>query len=120
VDNLELAHLDEVVPGVFAWIQPDGTWWVNNAGAVVADGEAVVIDTCATARRTERFLAALTEASGGAAIRTAINTHVHGDHTYGNSLLPSSTGDRRPSAHARSAPRRPAARQLPAVLVAGA
>jgi cyclase len=29
--------------------------------------------------------------AGGADIRMAVNTHQHGDHTYGNSLLPSAT-----------------------------
>jgi cyclase len=84
-------ELREVAPGVHAWIQPDGTWWINNAGAVHADGEVVVIDTCATARRTRLFLDALAEATGGAPIRLAVNTHLHGDHVYGNALLPDET-----------------------------
>jgi cyclase len=45
-------HLREIADGVHAWIQPDGTWWINNAGAVHSGGEVVLIDTCATARRT--------------------------------------------------------------------
>ena len=49
----------------------------------------LVIDTCATARRTRRFLAALDSAVGGTPVRMAVNTHQHGDHTYGNCLLPS-------------------------------
>jgi cyclase len=85
------AHLSELLPGVYAWVQPDGSWWVNNAGAVVGDGNVLVIDTCATAERTKRFLDALDAAVGGAPVRMAVNTHQHGDHTYGNSLLPAST-----------------------------
>ena len=27
-------HLVEVAGGVYAWIQPDGTWWLDNAGEV--------------------------------------------------------------------------------------
>ncbi|MFC3890677.1 MBL fold metallo-hydrolase [Lentzea rhizosphaerae] len=73
-------ELREVAPGVHAWIQPDGTWWINNAGAVHADGEVVVIDTCATARRTRLFLDALAAATGDAPIRLAVNTHLH-EHT---------------------------------------
>lgn len=75
--------LQEIVPGVYAWVQADGTWWVNNAGAVVDEGRTFVVDTCATEARTRRFLA---EVPGE--IRMAVNTHQHGDHTYGNSLLP--------------------------------
>ncbi|HLI45061.1 MAG TPA: MBL fold metallo-hydrolase [Acidimicrobiales bacterium] len=80
--------LHELAPGVFAYVQPDGTWWVNNAGAVVAAGQTLVIDTCATAARTRRFLGSLAGATGGSPVRIAVNTHEHGDHTYGNSLLP--------------------------------
>ncbi|TYB47112.1 MBL fold metallo-hydrolase [Nonomuraea sp. PA05] len=84
----DAAALHEIVPGVHAWVQPDGTWWVNNAGAVTGDDGTIVIDTCATEARTRRFLDALAAATGGAPIRAAVNTHQHGDHTHGNSLLP--------------------------------
>lgn len=83
--------LHEVSDGVHAWVQPDGTWWVNNTGAVTGSDGTVVIDTCATATRTQRFLDALATATGGAPVRVAVNTHEHGDHTYGNSLLPETT-----------------------------
>jgi cyclase len=83
--------LSEVAHGVYAWIQPDGSWWINNAGAVHGGGDVVLIDTCATASRTHRFLGALADATDAAPIRVAVNTHFHGDHTYGNALLPAST-----------------------------
>ena len=85
------ATLHPVRPGVWAWVQPDGSWWLNNAGAVVGDAGVLVVDTCATAMRTERFLQSVTEVAGGRPIRIAVNTHQHGDHTYGNSLLPENT-----------------------------
>src|SRR4051812_26103623 len=83
--------LHKVVPGVYAWVQPDGSWWLNNAGAIHADGEVVLVDTCANRDRTTRFLAAVAKATGNAPIRVALNTHHHGDHLYGNALLPEST-----------------------------
>ncbi|MBA2624723.1 MAG: MBL fold metallo-hydrolase [Acidimicrobiia bacterium] len=83
--------MHEIVEGVFAWVQPDGSWWLNNAGAVAGADGTVVIDTCATAARTRRFLDAVREATAGAPVRIAANTHEHGDHTYGNSLLPAET-----------------------------
>lgn len=85
------AALHEIVDGVFAWIQPDGSWWINNAGAITGADGTVVIDTCATEERTRRFLDAVAAATAGAPIRLAANTHEHGDHTYGNSLLPAET-----------------------------
>jgi cyclase len=85
------AALRELAEGVFAWVQPDGTWWVNNAGAVTGPEGTLVIDTCATEARTRRFLDALRAATGDAPLRYAVNTHLHGDHTHGNSLLPETT-----------------------------
>lgn len=84
------ASLVEVGDGVHAWVQPDGTWWVNNAGVVVGPDELLVVDTCATADRTARFLEAVAQVSP-LPITRAVNTHQHGDHTYGNSLLPPTT-----------------------------
>lgn len=87
----ERAALHELVDGVFAWVQPDGSWWINNAGAVAGPEGTVVIDTCATEVRTRRFLGALRAATADAPLRFAVSTHLHGDHTYGNSLLPDTT-----------------------------
>src|ERR671911_1305602 len=89
------AALHEVVDGVFAWVQPDGSWWINNSGAIAAIGDdgthpggTVIVDTCATYDRTRRFLDAVGAAIPAAPIAMAVNTHQHGDHTYGNCLLP--------------------------------
>lgn len=83
--------LREVATGVYAWIQPDGSWFINNAGAVHDGDDVMLIDTCATAARTRRFLGAVADATGAAPICFAVNTHWHGDHTFGNALLPAST-----------------------------
>lgn len=82
------ARLEEIVDGVHAWVQPDGSWWLNNAGAITGGDGTLVVDTCATEERTRRFLDALAVATGGEPVRFAVNTHEHGDHTYGNCLLP--------------------------------
>ncbi|HEY4018492.1 MAG TPA: MBL fold metallo-hydrolase [Pseudonocardiaceae bacterium] len=84
----EHGELHSIADGVYAWVQPDGSWWVNNAGAVVGADGIVLIDTCATEARTRRWLGALAKATGDAPIRLAVATHHHGDHTHGNSLLP--------------------------------
>jgi cyclase len=84
-------QLVELAERVWAWVQPDGTWWVNNTGVIGGADGTVLVDTCATERRTRNLLDAVAEATGGAPIRCAVNTHAHGDHTYGNSLLPVET-----------------------------
>jgi cyclase len=86
-----MTELVPIADGVYGWIQPDGSWWINNAGVVLGDDGPLLVDTCATEQRTRRFLAAVASVSGGAAPRLAVNTHLHGDHTYGNCLLPEST-----------------------------
>jgi cyclase len=79
----------EVAAGVWAWTQGDGSWWINNAGLVAGDDGDVIVDTCATEARTRRFLDHVETVRPGSTIRFAVNTHLHGDHTHGNSLLPS-------------------------------
>ena len=49
-------QLQEVDDGVYAYIQPDGTWWINNTGFLVANKGVVSIDACATERRTTNAL----------------------------------------------------------------
>ena len=50
----ESAALAPLAEGVLAWVQPDGSWWINNAGMVLGDDGIVLVDTCATERRTRR------------------------------------------------------------------
>ena len=88
--SLPPGRLDEVSDGVFAWVQPDGSWFINNCGALVGTDGVVSIDTCATERRMRGFLDAV-GAVTSRPIRTLVNTHHHGDHTHGNSLLPNAT-----------------------------
>jgi cyclase len=83
--------LQAVAEGVFAWVQPDGSWWVGNAGAIGTPDGVILIDTCATERRTRALLRAVAQATDGAPVTCAVNTHQHGDHAYGNSLLPAET-----------------------------
>jgi cyclase len=84
------ARVEEVADGVFAYIQWDGSWWINNTGFVAGSTGVVSIDTCATERRTRSYLEAI-EAVAKGLPRTLVNTHHHGDHTNGNCLLPFAT-----------------------------
>jgi cyclase len=91
-DHPELgpAELVEVADRVYAYIQPDGSWYINNTGFVVGGRAVVSVDSCATERRTRAYLERIATVST-APVTTLINTHHHGDHTYGNSLLGAAT-----------------------------
>lgn len=80
-------RLEEVADGIFAHLQPDGGWCLNNAGLIVSRGRSALVDTAATEARAR----ALRETVLGVTPtppRTVINTHSHGDHTFGNFLFP--------------------------------
>jgi cyclase len=83
-------QLHEVDDGVFAYIQPDGTWWINNTGFLVGQRGVISIDTCATVRRTRAYLDAIRTVTAQP-VRTVVNTHHHGDHTFGNFLVTGAT-----------------------------
>src|ERR1700733_5034262 len=80
----------EVSDGVYAYIQPDGSWYINNTGFLTGRHGVVSIDTCSTQARTGAYLTAVATVTRQP-IRTLVNTHHHGDHTYGNCLLPAAT-----------------------------
>ena len=76
--------LVEVADRVFAYIQPDGSWWINNTGFIAGEDSVVSVDACSTQRRTRAYLDRIASMTP-APVTTLINTHHHGDHTYGNS-----------------------------------
>jgi cyclase len=82
--------LHEVAPSLWAWLQPDGSWGLNNPAFFVAGDGVVAVDTCFTERRTLAFLDAVASVTD-LPVRTLVNTHHHGDHTHGNWLLPQAT-----------------------------
>jgi cyclase len=51
-------YVDELAAGVYAYVQPDGGWMVNNCGTVVdGSGTAVMVDTTSTEKRNRAVLA---------------------------------------------------------------
>jgi cyclase len=83
-------RVQEVSDGVFAYIQPDGTWFINNTGFLVGSTGVTSVDACSTERRTRAYLEAIATTSPQP-VRTLINTHHHGDHTHGNYLFGGAT-----------------------------
>ncbi|SDJ93469.1 MBL fold metallo-hydrolase [Streptomyces indicus] len=79
-------YVERLTPDVSAYIQPDGGWCLNNAGWV-SDGESsLLVDTAATERRARELREALL-ADGAPLPGHVVNTHHHGDHTYGNGVF---------------------------------
>ncbi|MET9605839.1 MBL fold metallo-hydrolase [Streptomyces sp. NPDC006512] len=84
--SVEEPYLVEPAPGVYAYVQPDGGWCLNNAGFVSDGGQTLLVDTAATERRALALRGAVV-AAGVPLPRTVVNTHHHGDHTYGNGVF---------------------------------
>jgi cyclase len=80
--------LQEIGDGLYAYLQPDGSWGWSNAG-LIADGEStLLVDTLYDLHLTEQMLSEMRGAVPAAArIDTLVNTHANGDHCYGNSLV---------------------------------
>ncbi|MEU4770299.1 MBL fold metallo-hydrolase [Actinosynnema sp. NPDC023794] len=83
-------RLHEVSEGIYAYVQPDGTWWINNTGFLVGEHGVVSVDACATERRTRAYLDTIRTVTAQP-VRTLINSHHHGDHTFGNYLFETAT-----------------------------
>ena len=86
-EELPPPTVEEVSPGIFAYIQLDGTWGLNNTGFITGSNAVSVVDTCFTEARTRAFLNSIRTVTD-LPIRTLVNTHHHGDHTHGNYLVP--------------------------------
>jgi cyclase len=83
-------RLQEVADGIHVYLQPDGSWCLSNSGVLAGPKSVLLIDSAATAPRARALreaVAALTPAP----VRTLVNTHHHGDHTYGNFVFPEAT-----------------------------
>lgn len=78
--------LHELGNGLFAWLQPDGSWGWSNAGLVAHGGQSLLVDTLFDLALTRDMLDAMRAASP-VPIDTVVNTHGNGDHWYGNTLV---------------------------------
>src|SRR3974390_1313500 len=80
--------LQDLGSGCYAYLQPDGSWGLSNAGLLVDAGESLLVDTPFHLAHTEAMLTAMRAAPPAAArIGTVVNTHHNGDHCYGNELV---------------------------------
>lgn len=85
--------LHEVGDGVHAWFQPNGGWGEVNAVLVVGDGESLLVDSLWTPALAREMLDAIEPLTAAAPIRRLVNTHVDGDHWWGNQEVAARAGD---------------------------
>lgn len=78
--------LTEVADNVFAYVQPDGGWCLSNAAVIRGGGRVALVDTAATEARA-RLLREHVARVAPSPPAYVINTHFHGDHTFGNYLF---------------------------------
>lgn len=80
--------LHDLGDGIFAYLQPDGSWGWSNAGLIVDGGHSLLVDTLFDLDLTRDMLAAMRRASPDADhIDTVVNTHANADHCWGNQLV---------------------------------
>jgi glyoxylase-like metal-dependent hydrolase (beta-lactamase superfamily II) len=83
--------LHELGRGLYAYLQPDGSWGWSNAGLITDGDHAVLVDTLFDLGLTGAMLQAMRDAVPAAArFEALVNTHGNGDHWFGNQLVPTS------------------------------
>ena len=87
---MSLGEVSQVSEDVYAYLQPDGSWYLNNTGFLAGRTGVISIDATSTERRTRAYLDAI-KAVTDKPVRTLVNTHHHGDHTHGNYLMSGAT-----------------------------
>jgi cyclase len=87
---MSLGEIQQVSEGIYAYLQPDGSWWLNNTGFLVSRDGVISVDATSTERRTRAYLDAIATVTDRP-VRTLVNTHHHGDHTHGNYLFGGAT-----------------------------
>ena len=80
----------QLAPNIYAYVQARATWYWSNAGFIVGKDHAVVVDALATVGLTQKFRDEVRKITDKP-IRYLINTHHHGDHTYGNHVFAGAT-----------------------------
>ena len=72
---------------LYAWMVPNGSWGESNAGLIVGEGAALLVDTLWDVKFTRVMLEALRPLTDAAPIKYVVNTHADGDHWWGNQLV---------------------------------
>ena len=88
--------LHELGDGLCAYLQPDGSWGLSNAGLVSAAGRIAAGRHALRPARTAAMLETMAPRLAASPIGAAFNTHGERDHCFGNQMLrPASRSTRR-------------------------
>jgi cyclase len=87
---MSLGEVTRISEGIYAYLQPDGSWYLNNTAFLVSRDGVISVDATSTERRTRAYLDAIASVTT-LPVRTLVNTHHHGDHTHGNYLFAGAT-----------------------------
>ncbi|KQX18807.1 MULTISPECIES: MBL fold metallo-hydrolase [unclassified Sphingomonas] len=80
--------LHETGDGVYAYLQPDGSWGWSNAGLIESQGETLLVDTLMGVDITRDMLEEMRrKVPQSAKIDRLVNTHANADHFLGNELV---------------------------------
>jgi len=80
--------LHDLGNGIYAYLQPDGSWGWSNAGLIADGEESILIDTLTDLLLTGEMLGAMAMATKSASvIDKLIITHANPDHFNGNKLV---------------------------------
>ena len=80
--------LHDLGNGLYAYLQPDGSWGWSNAGLIADGDQTLLVDTLFDLKLTAEMLKSMRDAVPAAKrIRSVVNTHNNGDHVFGNQLV---------------------------------
>lgn len=80
--------LTDVGNGIYAYLQPNGSWGLSNAGLITSGSTSLLVDTLWTLPQTQEMLDAMRAAVPAAAtVDILVNSHADSDHTFGNQLV---------------------------------
>jgi glyoxylase-like metal-dependent hydrolase (beta-lactamase superfamily II) len=80
--------LQEIRNGVYAYLQPDGSWGLSNAGIITHGSHSLMVDTLFDLKLTDEMLDSMkAEIKAADSIDKLVITHANGDHCFGSELF---------------------------------
>ena len=83
-------EMNQLAPGVYAYIQAGGGWCISNAGLIAGKDYAIAVDSLTNISLTETLIKEIKNVTNKP-VRHLIYTHPHGDHNLGAHLFTGAT-----------------------------